>query len=62
MDRLQAMRIFVPLTEQRLDLAVRVAVLHDPNLTAARLGYVQRTVVGSSEYFKKHPSGSAKGV
>lgn len=44
-----------PLSEQRLDLAVRVALLHDPNLTAVRLGYIQRTVVGSPEYFKKHP-------
>lgn len=44
------------LSEQRLDLAVRVAALHDPNLTAARLGYVQRTVVGAPDYFKKHPA------
>lgn len=43
-----------PLSEQRLDLAVRVAALHDPNLTAARLGYVQRAVVGSADYFKRH--------
>lgn len=43
------------LSEQRLDLAVRVAALHDPNLTAARLGYVQRAVVGAPDYFKKHP-------
>jgi len=43
------------LSEQRLDLAIRVAVLHDQNLTAARLGYVQRAVVGSPEYFANHP-------
>ena len=43
------------LAEQRLDLAIRVAVLHDQNLTAARLGYVQRAVVGSPEYFEHHP-------
>jgi DNA-binding transcriptional LysR family regulator len=44
------------LSDQRLDLAIRVAVLHDQNLTAARLGYVQRAVVGSPEYFKSHPA------
>jgi DNA-binding transcriptional LysR family regulator len=44
-----------PLAEQRLDLAIRVAALHDPNLTAARLGYVQRAVVGSPDYFKRRP-------
>lgn len=44
-----------PLSEQRLDLAIRVAALHDPNLTAARLGYVQRAVVGAPSYFARHP-------
>jgi DNA-binding transcriptional LysR family regulator len=44
------------LSDQRLDLAIRVAVLHDQNLTAARLGYVQRAVVGSPEYFNSHPA------
>lgn len=43
------------LVEQRLDVAIRVATLHDQNLTAMRLGYVQRAVVGSPEYFGKHP-------
>jgi DNA-binding transcriptional LysR family regulator len=42
------------LSDQRLDLAIRVAVLHDQNLTAARLGYVQRAVVGSPTYFNTH--------
>lgn len=42
------------LAEQRLDLAVRVAVLHDQDLTAPRLGYVQRAVVGSPAYFARH--------
>jgi DNA-binding transcriptional LysR family regulator len=41
-------------TDQGLDLAIRVAVLHDQNLTAARLGYVQRAVVGSRAYFNSH--------
>jgi DNA-binding transcriptional LysR family regulator len=43
------------LSEQRLDVAIRVASLHDPNLTASRLGYVQRAVVGSPAYFAKRP-------
>ena len=43
-----------PLAEQRLDLAIRVASLHDQNLTAVRLGYVQRAVVGSPTYFNEH--------
>jgi DNA-binding transcriptional LysR family regulator len=42
------------LTEQRLDVAIRIAPLYDQNLTATRLGYVQRAVVGSPEYFEKH--------
>jgi DNA-binding transcriptional LysR family regulator len=41
------------MAEQRLDLAIRVSTLHDPNLTAMRLGYVQRAVVGSPAYFEK---------
>ena len=43
------------LADQRLDVAIRVAALHDPNLTATRLGYVQRAVVGSPGYFGKRP-------
>jgi DNA-binding transcriptional LysR family regulator len=43
------------LNEQRLDVAVRVATLRDPNMTAVRLGYVQRVVVGAPGYFAKHP-------
>ena len=43
------------LVEQRLDLAIRVAALPDRNLTAIRLGYVQRAVVGSPQYFERHP-------
>jgi DNA-binding transcriptional LysR family regulator len=46
---------YEPLIEQRLDLAIRVAALHDPSLTALRLGYVQRAVVGSPRYFEEHP-------
>jgi DNA-binding transcriptional LysR family regulator len=44
------------LTEQRLDVAVRVAVLQKENVIARRLGYVQRAVVGSREYFSRHPA------
>jgi DNA-binding transcriptional LysR family regulator len=43
------------LSEQRFDIAIRVADLHDENLSARRLGYVQRAVVGSPQYFEKHP-------
>src|ERR1700752_5361939 len=43
------------LPEQRLDLAVRIAVLEDQSVTARRLGYVQRAVVGSADYFRRHP-------
>jgi DNA-binding transcriptional LysR family regulator len=44
------------LAEQRLDVAIRVAVLRDQAVTARRLGYVQRAVVGSREYFAKRPT------
>jgi DNA-binding transcriptional LysR family regulator len=43
------------LADQRLDVAIRVSTLHEPNLTAMRLGYVQRAVVGSPGYFDTHP-------
>jgi DNA-binding transcriptional LysR family regulator len=43
------------LTEQRLDVAVRVAVLQKDTVTARRLGYVQRAVVGSRDYFSRYP-------
>jgi DNA-binding transcriptional LysR family regulator len=42
------------LAEQRLDVAIRVATLRGQGLTARRLGYVQRAVVGSREYFEGH--------
>ncbi|MDB6091520.1 MAG: LysR family transcriptional regulator [Gammaproteobacteria bacterium] len=41
------------LAEQRLDVAIRVATLRGQGLTARRLGYVQRAVVGSREYFER---------
>jgi DNA-binding transcriptional LysR family regulator len=43
------------LSEQRLDVAIRVAVLREQSVTARRLGYIQRAVVGSREYFTRHP-------
>jgi DNA-binding transcriptional LysR family regulator len=43
------------LSEQRLDVAIRVAALRTQAITARRLGYVQRAVVGSREYFNNHP-------
>ena len=42
------------LSEQRLDVAIRVAVLQRQGVTARRLGYVQRAVVGSQGYFARH--------
>ena len=38
------------LSEQRLDVAVRVAALQKETVTARRLGYVQRAEDGSKEY------------
>jgi DNA-binding transcriptional LysR family regulator len=43
------------LSQQRLDVAIRVAEVRDQGLAARRLGYVQRVVVGAPEYFNKHP-------
>lgn len=42
------------MTEQRLDVAIRVAILRVQAVTARRLGYIQRIVVGSREYFDRH--------
>jgi len=44
-----------PLAEHRFDVAIRVATLRDQALSARRLGYVQRAVVGSKDYFARHP-------
>lgn len=44
-----------PLAEHRFDLAIRVATLRDAALSVRRLGYIQRAVVGSREYFAKYP-------
>jgi DNA-binding transcriptional LysR family regulator len=44
-----------PLAEHRFDVAIRVAKLRDQSLAARRMGYVQRAVVGSREYFSRHP-------
>jgi DNA-binding transcriptional LysR family regulator len=43
------------LTEQRLDVAIRVATLRVQGVTARRLGYIQRAVVGSKDYFERFP-------
>ncbi|HVY81651.1 MAG TPA: LysR family transcriptional regulator [Steroidobacteraceae bacterium] len=43
------------LADQRFDVAIRVAPLRDENLSVRRLGYVQRAVVGSKEYFERYP-------
>lgn len=43
------------LADQHLDVAIRVAVLRMQAVTVRRLGYVQRAVVGSKDYFDKYP-------
>jgi len=43
------------LSEQRLDVAIRVATLRLQGVTVRRLGYIQRAVVGSKAYFDKYP-------
>ncbi|HKT72973.1 MAG TPA: LysR family transcriptional regulator [Steroidobacteraceae bacterium] len=43
------------LSEQRLDVAIRVAIVRVQAVTVRRLGYIQRAVVGSRDYFKTHP-------
>jgi DNA-binding transcriptional LysR family regulator len=43
------------LSEQRLDVAIRIAEVREQGVAARRLGYVQRVVVGSRDYFKVHP-------
>jgi DNA-binding transcriptional LysR family regulator len=42
------------LSEQRLDLAIRIAIVRIQGVTVRRLGYIQRAVVGSREYFGTH--------
>ncbi len=42
------------LTEQRLDVAIRIAAVRSKVVALRRLGYVRRAVVGSREYFAKH--------
>jgi DNA-binding transcriptional LysR family regulator len=42
------------LPERRFDVAIRVAELRDKSLAARRLGFIQRAVVGSKEYFAQH--------
>jgi DNA-binding transcriptional LysR family regulator len=44
------------LPEQRFDVAIRVADLRNSTLAARRLGYIQRAVVGSKDYFSKYPA------
>jgi DNA-binding transcriptional LysR family regulator len=44
----------VPLKEQRFDVAIRVAPLKDENLSARRLGFLHRIVVGAKTYLARH--------
>ena len=43
------------LTEQQLDVAIRIAIVRVQAVTVRRLGYIQRAVTGSREYFATHP-------
>jgi DNA-binding transcriptional LysR family regulator len=43
------------IAEQRLDVAIRIAVMRVQAVAVRRLGYVQRVVVGSRDYFERHP-------
>ncbi|NBJ11181.1 LysR family transcriptional regulator [Microvirga arsenatis] len=45
---------FVDLTDEGLDLAVRIGHLPDSSLKARRLGELRRVFFGSPEYFDKH--------
>ncbi|MBS0419611.1 MAG: LysR family transcriptional regulator [Proteobacteria bacterium] len=45
-----------PLPEQRLDVAIRIAIVRIQAVTVRRLGYIQRVVVGSRDYFERHPT------
>ena len=42
------------LPEQRLDVAIRIAIIRVQAQAVRRLGYIQRVVVGSPEYFAHH--------
>lgn len=45
---------FTDLTEQGIDLAIRVGEITDPGLIAKRIGIVRRITVASPAYLKKH--------
>src|SRR6201995_1480204 len=44
----------VNLSEDNIDMAVRIGALPDSSMIATRVGSVRRVVVGSPEYFAKH--------
>jgi DNA-binding transcriptional LysR family regulator len=63
LERLPRLSFYLSLTdrceslpEQRLDVAIRIAIVRAPAVTVRRLGYVQRVVVGSRDYFERHPT------
>lgn len=43
------------LAEQRFDVAIRIAAIREVSSSVRRLGYVQRAVVGSRDYFARFP-------
>ena len=63
LERYPRLAFFVSLTdrcesllEQKLDVAIRIAAVRSQAVTVRRLGYIQRVVVGSQDYFLKHPT------
>jgi DNA-binding transcriptional LysR family regulator len=44
----------IDLVEEGIDLALRMGVLADSNMTARRLAEARRRVVGTPEYFERH--------
>jgi DNA-binding transcriptional LysR family regulator len=44
----------IDLVDEGIDLALRVGVLADPNMTARRITEARRRVIGTPEYFKRY--------
>jgi len=51
----------IDLVEEGIDVALRMGVLSDYNMTARKLAEARRRVLGTPEYFKRHGTPSAPG-
>jgi len=51
----------IDLVEEGIDVALRMGVLSDSNMTARKLAEARRRVLGTPEYFKRHGTPSAPG-